>query len=400
MSLSIYKIKWATEITHNLDLLKFNSERALSLLEFFRDFPRAVRVIKDPRVALASRIALLPIEIFLTAIRDVGAFFEFILASRPLLTNTIKKEKHLSKKIGMVTYALFTGIDTFFLIPQRWNLIDMGRWSATLGRWTGIQKMPSASSLFAGLSLLKDIFIAITISLDLYNAKREIQKNSALILNKRAKLAADAPLTQLKSQLTKLPNESDLQAIEKLKLKYRPTKYNQENINIINKRIEKLKIKQDLVIRTHAVSRSVPDCLKLKKLEAKINTYQEKLARIHIWQSKVEAKNLDQLKRLVIFKIEKNTVKLANVDTHQTKLKRERLFNISILASVILGNMLTFGAALAFSPLCMGLLFLGNWSMQLTSGLLGIYTLPAMVRQRHLLPLPETYFREGHLIKA
>lgn len=416
---SQHQINWPKKLTEKTTTLRNNAQNVLSFIWFVQGIPRVVRMLPSDTHQVLDFFKWIPVlkpfEAFCSMIKDVGTFFELPEKIQNVLPSELQKVKNNRWKIANRFTALTHGLlDTGFLIPCKWLIPTMGAWAARTG-------------ILFPVTAAKDGLTAVAALLNAKAVGADRKKAEAMIAKCQKRTNSEGPLMQLKKivaevyeKTTKGENVTaeELNAIKELKDRHR-TKTPEQKEEILKKLNEQTtelekeiqKLREDIdSLRKDAKSNRRKIETKLEKLQLKeleLHQKSEKKERMQVWKEKTEPKrfSLAQLNDVVVYKSDKNNVRIANAQMAKEKATISRWFDISKATVICFTYLLTLGVAAIIAPplglsvVTIGsLFFLGQWITGLTTGIAGVARMVAMVRYENERTLPQTHLIQSRLL--
>lgn len=387
--MSSAKINWRRECTHTVAALQRTATAALSFIWFGMDTPRVITMLPRNFQGLlpASQwvaTALKPVEAIGIFMKQLGTVVDLPERWRSLRADL--HEKNRWKRWNKLAMTSFMSIEGFFLIPNSWKLLNLGKWSAMVGTTPfGIERVKEGITIWAAICGAKA-------------AGMERAQAVAKMRRYQIRLNSQGPLARLQRLLRESQGltPQELIKIDQLKREYQP----KQKVNLLLKQeIETLENKKkNLLTQMSSADAQKSGTLaqEIAELNGKLNLLRQKDARKEVWNHPT----LASLKEVVHYKWTKCEIKAANADRERQKLSTSRWYDISKAVVLTFNNLLQLGVALFLAPQ-LGLsvatvsafFFLGRWITSLTTGVTNAGKIAASIRFKDPLPLPQTYLK-------
>lgn len=126
----------------------------------------------------AELLSLHSTKAYLKTAKEISSLFVCVVTVAEILTpdfwNSAKTS--VSKQGNRVCKLIYSGLDTFLLIPNKWNLIDLAKWCAP-----------------AGVVLCKDLFVIGSAGFGIWHASEEIAHAQRIIEKNTDRLKSGFP---------------------------------------------------------------------------------------------------------------------------------------------------------------------------------------------------------------
>lgn len=368
-------IDWRKECTSKMVSLQYCAIAALSYIWAGMDLPRLVSML--PRtfhlLTPASEwfaTALKPYEAIANVIKQLATVIDVPNhwhACRPAEL----ERKNSWTRWSLVTRMLQMTIDSLILIPFRWNMLDLARWTALVG-----------STPFT-IERIRDCVMILSI-LCRVKATQINDKNAEVqILKIRKRVAAGGPLARLKADL-----DSPQICISRINLiKESQAKVKTATLKeILDLKHQRGFFQDKLASASPTTSSNIIQ--KIGELDKAIDSKREKLARIELWNAAAHPGTVIALRQLVAYKIKKAEVQITNLERNKKLNSVSNRYELSKLMAILFHNAILLNLSLVVGSL----LYLGRFASGVTAGTFCISYIIQYIRYQEPLRLPQSSF--------
>lgn len=389
-SVTSSQINWRKECTETMATMQRSAIGALSFIWFGMDTPKVISMLPKAFHALLTpskwiATALKPCEAIAIFVKQIATVVEVPDKWLSVRSCELKAEQNKWKRWNKIAVMIHVTLDALLLIPNSWSLINLGKWAGFVGMTPfGIERVKEGFTMGASFCNVK------AAPMELRKADAIIQKNSkrvseiAKIKNLLSTPHSLKEINVLKAAYGSKSAADKRRIVDTLKTEIRGL---ENNLSGIRKKLENATVKE--------VSQLVQEG---DILEKKIIQKREKLARMQVWMQSAETGQLQSLREVVTYKLNKCEVRIANADREKKKIETSRWYDISKIVVLAFHNLLKLGVALYIGPALglssvtiAALFFLGRWVTSLTTGICSVRKTMAAIRFKEPLKLPQTY---------
>lgn len=150
----------------------------------------------------------------LVTVKDFSSMLIFIVTAAELSNPDFwtNSKNSFARKASKTCKLVYSGLETFLLVPDKWNWIDLGRWCNSVGSMTGLGAI-TATNIF----ILKELFVLGSAGFGIWYSTQEIEKAQAA---NDKNLDRKAKLEKLHSTLDSVQGKSSFAEVEKLAKDY------------------------------------------------------------------------------------------------------------------------------------------------------------------------------------
>lgn len=392
------KIDWRSEwkeLRDSLPTARNIAQSALSFIWFIQDIPRVIKLLPGvnreiwiPGVTTLGT-SLKPYEVIAQQIKGIATVFELPDKWASLRWCELKKEKSHLKRVHTILSGIQLNMDGLLIIPGGWRWLDLGRWSGAIGRMSGIQWLFRTPLTQFGLERIRDGFTIAASVCNVVHTRRE--RDVALACIGKCRQRLNGPLVELRGLLEE--GSENFREIGRLKAVYA----NGRVKSSLEAPIEELKKRQLKLSKELAGShwKMAEISKELQKIEGELHLLREKRERRIVWSQPIER---ERLRQVVVYKMSKNAVRMANAEMVKEKVTAVRRYEISKIAVLCFVNLLELSLAAFVAPVIgvsigtvAGLFVLGKWVTSLTTGITNVQKIAAGFRYSPALPYPQTH---------
>lgn len=209
----IASFNFSVSLGRNLLITTISGIRVLeNLLPFLAKIPQDFQKYV-PLKSISDKVtpALSDYKFKLLNVKDSTSILVFLITAAELSNPEFwtNSKNSFARKAGKTCKLISNGMETFLLVPDKWNWIDLGRWCNNVGSMTGFSAITVTNIL-----ILKELFVFGSAGFGIWYSTQEIEKAQTSIAKNHARM------TKLERLQRTLENNSSVREVEKLAMEY------------------------------------------------------------------------------------------------------------------------------------------------------------------------------------